>query len=119
MMLLTQLLEIPFTTFGAIEDVNIYHYRKPSTVKAPYAVWQEENDDSFYSDNGKSERSLNGILEYYTTVNNGIDPNLDVLEQALIDMGASWSLTGTQYEIDTNLIHYSWDWSVGHAKSNS
>lgn len=119
MMLLTQLLEIPFTTFGEIEDVNIYHYRKPSTVKAPYAVWQEENDDSFYSDNGKSERSLNGILDYYTTVNNDIDPNLDTLEQALIDMGASWALTATQYEADTNLIHYSWDWSVGHAKSNS
>lgn len=119
MMLLTQLLEIPSTIFGAIEDINIYHYIKPSEVKAPYAVWQEENDDSFYTDNGKSERSLNGILEYYTTVNRDIDPALDTLEQALINMGASWALTATQYEADTNLIHYSWDWSVGHAKSNS
>ena len=118
MMLLTQLLEIPFETFGALEDINIYHYFKPSTIKAPYATWQEENDDAFYSDNGKSERSLNGILDYYTEVKDSIDSNLDVLEQALIDMGASWQLTAVQYEIETNLIHYSWDWSVGHAESN-
>ena len=79
MMLLTQLLEIPFETFGAIEDVNIYHYFKPSTTKAPYATWQEENDDAFYSDNVKSERSLNGILDYYTEVKDSVDSNLDVL----------------------------------------
>ena len=119
MMLLTQLLDIPFTTFGEIEDINIYHYIKPSEVKAPYAVWQEESDASFNADNIKCERSLNGILDYYTTVNRGLDPNLDTLEQALIDMGASWILTTVQYEVDTNLIHYSWDWSVAHAKSNS
>lgn len=112
MKLLTELLEIPFDGFKVIEDVNVYHYIKPSSVQAPYAVWQEENDNSFYSDNGKSERSLDGILDYYTPLSNGIDSGLDVLEQAMINMGATWQLTAVQFESDTNLIHYSWDWSV-------
>lgn len=112
MKLLTALLEIPFDGFRVVEDVNVYHYIKPNKAQAPYAVWQEMNDDGFYSDNGKSERRLEGILDYYTKVNAGIDPGLDVLEQAMINMGASWTLTSVQFESDTNLIHYSWDWSV-------
>ena len=87
MKLLTTLLEIPFNGFKVIEDVNVYHYIKPTNVQAPYAIWQEESDDLFYSDNGKSERTLNGILDYYTKVNAGLDPGLDVLEKAMIAVG--------------------------------
>lgn len=112
MKLLTTLLEIPFNGFKVIEDVNVYHYIKPTNVQAPYAIWQEESDDSFFLDNGKSERTLNGILDYYTKVNAGLDPGLDVLEKAMIDMGASWILVSVQYESDTNLVHYSWEWRV-------
>ena len=104
MKLLTTLLEIPFNGFKVIEDVNVYHYIKPTNVQAPYAIWQEESDDSFYSDNGKTERTLNGILDYYTKVNAGLDPGLDVLEKAMIDMGDNVNRFGTDMESVQNAI---------------
>lgn len=110
MKLLTSLLDLPYQIFKSIEDVDVYHYHKPAEKEAPYAIWKEENDTSFSSDNQKSERGLQGILDYYTL--DDLDPALDKLEKAMIEMGASWMLTSSQFEEDTNLIHYSWDWTV-------
>lgn len=112
MKLLTSLLDIPYTIFKNVQGVDVYHYTAPPEKEAPYAVWQEEADNSFNSDNRKSERSLSGILDYYTLNDGLIDSNLDVLEQAMLDMGASWELTAVQFEDATNLVHFSWDWSV-------
>ena len=107
---LTNLLNIPYQVFASLEDVDVYHYHAPNNKEAPYAIWKEENDESFCSDNRRSERVIAGILDYYTL--DDMDPNLDVLEQALESFGASWKLTASQFEDETNLIHYSWDWQV-------
>lgn len=103
---LTELLEGPTETFDTLGFV--YHYRRPENVTKNYAVWQEQNDDSFNADNRKSERALQGTLEYFAAKPDG---NLDLLEKAMESFGASWSLSAVQFEPDTNLIHYSWDWS--------
>lgn len=112
MKLLTSLLDIPYQAFKAVHGVDVYHYTAPPTKEAPYAIWQEEADNGFYTDFKKSERSLSGILDYYTLNDGLIDSNLDTLEQAMQDMGASWELTAVQFEESTNLVHFSWDWSV-------
>lgn len=103
---LTQILEGPKDAFDELSYV--YHYRRPENVQAPYAVWQEQSDDSFNSDNRRSERAIDGTLEFFTKTPDG---KLDELEKALESFGASWSLSAVQFEPDTNLIHYSWDWS--------
>ena len=105
---LTSLLQSPLTEFGKLSFC--YHFRKPDEVVAPYAVWQEQSEKDFHSDNSKSERYLEGAVDYFT-LNSDSDTNLDSIEAALIAMGATWSLVSVQFESETNLIHYSWEWS--------
>lgn len=108
MKLLSELIAKPITAFTDLDYV--YHYFKPASKTAPYAVWMEQNEDSFHGDNEKAERCLEGVMEFYTQTPQ--DPKLDEIEAALQSMSGSWSLTAVQYEEDTALIHFSWDWSV-------
>ncbi len=108
MKLLSELLAEPITAFKDLDYV--FHYFKPASVQAPYAVWIEQNDDDFHSDDQKAERCLEGIIDFYTLEEG--DTRVDAIETALQSMSASWSLTAVQYEEDTALIHFSWDWSV-------
>ena len=105
---LTQLLQIPKDELKKLS--YCYHYNKPSSVKAPYAIWQENAEQSFHSDNTKSERSLEGVIDFYTL--NESDPKLDEIEAALVNMKAAWTLSSVDYEDETQLIHFSWEWSV-------
>ena len=105
---LTELLSVPISIFEPLGFV--YHYFKPAEVEAPYAVWAEINEDSFNADNAKSERQLNGTIDFYSLEE--ADSKLDEIEGALASMGATWTLSSVQFEEDTNLIHTSWDWSV-------
>ena len=103
---LTQLLEGPKEAF---EKLNyVYHYRRPENKTAPYAVWTESDDDAFNGDNARGERTLNGTLDFFAKAE---CDEIDDLEAAMESFGASWALTGVQFEEDTNLIHYSWSWS--------
>lgn len=105
---LTQLIAIPKTEFSKLS--YCYHYHKPVKVVAPYAVWQEQDEASFNADNSKGERALEGIIDFYTKTEG--DTKLDEIENALIAMGAAWQLTSVLFEEESNLIHFSWDWSV-------
>lgn len=105
---LTSLLSEPITIFGPLGYV--YHYQKPAEIEAPYAVWQEFNEESFNSDNAKNERVLNGTIDFYSLEE--ADTKLDEIEEALMQMGATWQLSSVQFEEDTNLIHHQWEWSV-------
>lgn len=108
MKLLSDLLSKPITAFKDLDYV--FHYHKPANVTAPYAVWIEQNDDDFHSDNLKAERCLEGIIDFYTQTEG--DVRVDAIESALQSMSSSWTLSAVQYEEDTALIHFSWDWSV-------
>lgn len=105
---LTNLIKIPRDEFAKLN--YCFHYEKPASKKAPYAVWQEQQESSFHSDNSKSERALEGVIDFYTL--NEDDSKVDEIESALINIGASWSLTSVMFESETNLIHFTWDWSV-------
>lgn len=105
---LTSLISLPLQAFQSLS--YSYHYEKPASASAPYMVWQEGGENSFHSDNSKSERALEGICEFFTQTE--CDPKLDEIEEALEGMGASWMLTAVQFESESELIHYSWDWSV-------
>ena len=105
---LTSLIDIPLSAFGQLDFS--YHYLKPERVVAPYAVWQEQSEKDFHSDNSKSERVLEGIIDFYTLIEN--DPKLDLIEEAMESINATWALVTVLYEPETKLVHYSWEWSI-------
>lgn len=108
MMYLTSMMAKPLSGFGELDFC--YHYTKGALTTVPYAVWQERGESDFHSDNHKSERALEGVIDYFTL--NECDTNADSIEEALVHMGASWSLSSVAFEDDTNLIHLHWDWAV-------
>lgn len=108
MMYLTSMMAKPLSGFGELDFC--YHYTKGASTVVPYAVWQERGESDFHSDNSKSERALEGVIDYFTL--NECDTNADSIESALVHMGASWSLSSVAFEDETNLIHLHWDWSV-------
>ena len=105
---LTSLLQIPKDELSKLS--YCYHYQKPVSVKAPYCVWQELGETNFHSDNQKSERALEGVVDFYSKTES--DPKLDEIEGALVKMGAAWSLTSVMYESESSLIHHTWNFSV-------
>lgn len=108
MMYLTSMMAKPLSGFGELDFC--YHYTKGAMTTVPYAVWQERGESDFHSDNQKSERALEGVIDFFTL--NECDTRADSIEAALVNMGAAWSLSSVQFEDDTNYIHMHWDWSV-------
>ena len=86
-----------------------YHYRKSDRAKLPYAVWMEGGeDDSLCTDEGKGEQAIAGTLDFYTKTE--FDSCVDGFQNVLNANMARWSLNSVQYEDETGLIHYEWEW---------
>ena len=97
----------------AVVVPNSYHYFRPQ-LQPPYLVWAEDGEaDSFDADNHKKEQVVSGFIDYYTKEE--YDPTMDTIQETLntFDFPFGWRLASTDYEDETNLIHYSWDFSVG------
>ena len=92
---------------ASIENLKCYHLKKPASVTAPYAVWQEDSEgDSHYSDNFKSEQVLQATIDYFTKTE--YDTMADSIQSALNCEDISWTLNSFQYEDETKLLHYEW-----------
>lgn len=92
---------------ASIQGLKSYHLYKPASVKAPYAVWQEESEGkSNYSDNLKAEQVLEITIDYFTK--SEYDAMTDSIQSALNSAEVSWVLNSFQYEEDTKLLHYEW-----------
>ena len=92
---------------ASIEGLKSYHMLKPASVKAPYAVWQEDSEgQSNYSDNLKAEQVLELTIDYFTL--SEYDAMTDSIQDALNSAEVSWSLNSFQYEQETKLLHYEW-----------
>ncbi len=89
-----------------------YHYRRPSTVQKEYIVWAEDSEDaSFNADNRKAEQQIHGTIDYFTQKE--FDPLIDGIQNALDEARVSFRLNAVDYEDDTKLIHYEWEfWAV-------
>lgn len=107
---LTQILS-NFKTAICKMDAKAYHYEKPRSKTAPYAVWAETGEsDSFDSDNHRGEQQIECVLEFYTKTE--FDPDIDTIQSILDENTAGWSLDAVQYEDETKLIHYSWSFRL-------
>lgn len=87
----------------------VYHYFRVQK-EYPCIVWQEEGGSAFCADNRQAEIAPSGSLDYFT--NREYDPVFDEIEGALKDIGASYQLSSIQYEEQTGLIHYEWEWGL-------
>lgn len=95
-----------------IEDLNISHYTRPQKTRGPFAVWQEDGEDtSLESDNHKGEQAITGTLDYFTKEEG--DEMVDAIQEKLNEIETfRWELESVQYEEETELIHYEWRWSI-------
>ena len=93
---------------------NVYHYWR-TNKRPPYLIWMEDGEEnSLPLDNRKAEQQLHGTVDYFTKVE--FDSTIDAIQDALNSMTGyshkGWQLSAVQYEEDTGLIHYTWDWWV-------
>lgn len=88
---------------------NCTHYYR--TNKFPAIVWAESGEeDSFNSDNNKSEQRIIGTVDLFTKTE--FDSLIDDVQSTLSSLGLTWALESVQYEDETKVIHYEWTWGV-------
>lgn len=93
-----------------------FHYFRPSDTW-PCLVWQEDGEgDTFHTSNRTAEQAIHGTTDYYTQTE--YDPAIDAIQDTLEGIRAAWSLQSVQYEEDTKLIHYEWEWTVAEVHTN-
>lgn len=89
---------------------SCFHYWR-AKANPPYLIWAEDSEaDSFDGDNHKREQQIHGTADYFTKTE--FDPTVDEVQEALNSIMAGWRLNSVQYEEDTGLIHYEWEWWV-------
>ncbi len=99
-----------YEALNGIENLECYHYEKAEDCSVPYAVWQEDGEDSsFHANNRKEEQTIMGSLDYFTQEE--FDSVVDDIQETLNGICA-WTLDSVQYEDETKLIHYSWRWEL-------
>lgn len=74
-----------------------------------YFVWQEDGRNDLAAENGHVEGAVTGSADLFTKKE--FDPWVDALGEALTSHGIAWSIS-SQYEPETGLWHYTWDWEV-------
>ena len=89
----------------------MYHYWHPN-LTAPFCIWAEDSEASaLYSSNHKAEQTISGTIDYYTLTE--FDTTVELIQEKLNSIeNCGWSLISIQYEDETNLIHYEWDFSI-------
>ena len=90
---------------------KVYHYKRPKDVKPAWIVWQEDGSSTdMWANNHMGEQQLHGTVDLYTLQE--YDPLIDEIQEALNGVMGGWSLQMVDYEDETNLIHYEWEWTL-------
>lgn len=87
--------------------IPVYHYWRP-IKSAPALIWQEQSESGLQADNKKGEQMVNGVADYYTKTE--FDTSVDEIQDVLQEFAVWWQLAAIQYEDETNLIHFTWEW---------
>ena len=99
-----------FGTAFAQLTTNVYHYWRP-VKNPPCIIWAETGEEnSFHANNRKKEQRIIGTVDLFTKTE--FDTLVDQIQETLENLGVTWSLEAVQYEDDTDLIHYTWNWGV-------
>ena len=92
---------------------RIFHYTRPKDKDQHWVTWQEDGEgESSDSDNVKAFQQVHGTIDLFTRTE--YDPLADEIQEALNNAEhVGWMLTSVQYEDETNLIHYEWEFNIG------
>lgn len=95
----------------SIEGLDVYHYWHPR-LQAPYCIWAEDGEgDSLHTNNHKSEQVITGTIDYFTKTE--FDVMVENIQNALNDLeNCGWELNSVQYEDDTGLYHFEWNFQI-------
>lgn len=102
-------LKILAAAFAPLAD-HVYHYWRPRPKGVNrYIIWAEDTEDnSLNGDNKKLEQGLHGTIDLFSI--DEFDPLIDEIQNKLNDIeNLSWALSSSQYEDETGLVHYEWD----------
>lgn len=106
MMLLTERLRAIQAAFAETGIPAHHHYRPKDEL--PSLVWAEDSEGmGLAADNHKAEQQLHCTVDYYTQ--DEYDPAIDTIQAVLDTKMDGWRLDSAQYEEDTKLIHYGWE----------
>ena len=75
-----------------------------------YFVWQEDGSNDLEANNVHAGGAVTGVTDLYTKVE--FDPWGDAFGRSLSDHGVAWTLVLVEFEEDTGVYHWSWDWEV-------
>lgn len=90
---------------------RIGHYFRPTSFTPSWIVWQESDEDtSHYTNNHKDKQQIAGTIDCYTQIE--YDPLLDEIQNALDGAEIGFRLNSVQYEDETKLIHYEWEFYI-------
>lgn len=90
---------------------NVSHYRRPPNLEG-WIIWQEDSESgSFKAGNHLAEQQIHGTIDYFTKTE--YDQTADDVQTVLDAVSRiGWQLSSVQYEDETGLIHYEWDFWV-------
>lgn len=91
----------------AVTD-QVSHSRRLKSER--YFVWQEDGTAVLYGDGCPCETAVTGSTDLFTKVE--FDPWARELERSFCLEGICYALRDVQYEEETGLYHYTWDWEV-------
>ena len=92
---------------------NVYHYWRPRPDGVDtYIIWAEDSEEnSLNGDNKKLEQGIHGTVDLFTK--DEFDSLIDEIQSALNNIeNLSWAFSSSQYEDDTELVHYEWEWRM-------
>lgn len=92
-----------------------YHYTAPPNTDPAYIVWKEDGSNDLTASNIHAEKAWTGVVDLYT--NQEFDPLVDGVPKVFERVGAAYNLVSVDYEEETGLIHYSWDWELPHGNN--
>lgn len=89
-----------------------YHHFAPPGTDVPYVVWAETGRNDLLAGNTHAERAWVGTVDLFTATE--AEPMVCDLENAFEAVNVAYSLISVDYEEETGLIHYSWDWEMAY-----
>lgn len=96
---------------GTSANGRVFHYTRPKDTATAWIVWQEDGEaDSHYVNNRKVEQQIHGTIDCFSQ--NEYDGLFDEVQEALDGIGVGWNLNSVQYEDETALIHYEWEFFI-------
>lgn len=94
---------------GILPDATYHYWRKVS--KKRYIIWAEDREEnSLNLDNKKAIQQVTGTIDLFTQTE--YDPIADEIQEGLNELEIGWTLLDVNYEEETKLIHWEWEFKV-------